>query len=40
VRISKILAVDKKIVKRTLGLLSLQDLNQVEKGLREALDLQ
>jgi mRNA-degrading endonuclease toxin of MazEF toxin-antitoxin module len=40
VRISKILAVDKKIVKRTLGLLSPQDLNQVEKGLREALDLQ
>jgi mRNA-degrading endonuclease toxin of MazEF toxin-antitoxin module len=38
-RISKILAVDKKIRKRVLGLLPPQDLNQVEKSLRKALDL-
>jgi mRNA interferase MazF len=40
VRISKILAVDKRIIKRVLGLLSPEDLSQVEKGLRAALDLQ
>ena len=40
VRISKILAVDKKIIKRVPGSLSPQDLSAVEKGLREALDLQ
>lgn len=40
VRISKLLAVDKEIIKRILGFLSPQDLNQVEEGLREALDLQ
>jgi mRNA interferase MazF len=40
VRISKLLAVDKEIIKRTLGVLSAKDLIQVEKGLREALDLQ
>jgi len=39
VRISKILAVDKKIIKRVLGRLSSEDLLRVEKGLREALDL-
>jgi mRNA-degrading endonuclease toxin of MazEF toxin-antitoxin module len=36
VRISKVLAVDKKIIKRVLGLLSPQDLSQVEKSLRAA----
>ena len=40
VRISKLLAVDREIIKRILGIVSAQDLNQVEKGLREALDLQ
>ena len=40
VRISKLLAVDREIIKRILGVVSAQDLNQVEKGLREALDLQ
>lgn len=40
VRISKLLAVDKQIIKRTLGALSSRDLIQVEKGLRQALDLQ
>ena len=40
VRISKLLAVDKEIIKRILGVLSPKDLIQVEKGLREALDLQ
>ncbi len=39
VRISKLLAVDKQIIKRIMGFLSPKDLNQVEKGLREALDL-
>jgi mRNA-degrading endonuclease toxin of MazEF toxin-antitoxin module len=39
VRISKILAVDKKIIKRVLGMLSPQDIGQVEKGLRAALAL-
>jgi mRNA interferase MazF len=39
VRISKILAVDKRIIKRVLGTLSPEDLSQVEKGLRVALDL-
>jgi hypothetical protein len=32
--------VDKEIIKRILGVLSPKDLIQVEKGLREALDLQ
>jgi mRNA interferase MazF len=40
VRISKLLAVDKEIIKRTLGVLAQKDLIQVEKGLRQALDLQ
>lgn len=40
VRISKILAVDKQIIKRVLGLLSPQDLDQVETGLRGAFALQ
>lgn len=40
VRISKILAIDKKIIKRVLGQLPRDDLSQVEKRLREALDLQ
>jgi mRNA interferase MazF len=40
VRISKLLAVDKEIIKRILGVLSSKDLIQVETGLREALDLQ
>lgn len=39
VRISKILAVDKQIVKRALGSLSAPDLAQVETGLRQALAL-
>jgi mRNA-degrading endonuclease toxin of MazEF toxin-antitoxin module len=39
VRISKILAVDKQIVKKPLGLLSAQDLARVETGLRQALGL-
>jgi mRNA interferase MazF len=40
VRISKILAVDKKIIKRVLAPLSSEDLSQIEKRLRAALDLQ
>ena len=39
VRISKVLAVDKQIIKRGLGLLSQQDLAHVETGLRRALGL-
>ena len=39
VRISKLLAVDKQIVKRILGRLSQRDLARVETGLREALGL-
>jgi mRNA-degrading endonuclease toxin of MazEF toxin-antitoxin module len=39
VRISKILAVDKQIVRRSLGSLSDQDLAKVEAGLRQALSL-
>lgn len=39
VRISKILAVDKQIVKRALGSLSSPDLAHVETGLRQALGL-
>ncbi|HSB67798.1 MAG TPA: type II toxin-antitoxin system PemK/MazF family toxin [Candidatus Methylomirabilis sp.] len=38
-RISKILAVDKHIVKRPLGALSTADLAKVEAGLRQALSL-
>jgi mRNA-degrading endonuclease toxin of MazEF toxin-antitoxin module len=40
VMISKILAVDKRIIKRVLSPLSPEDLSQVEKGLRAAFDLQ
>ncbi|MGH7897394.1 MAG: type II toxin-antitoxin system PemK/MazF family toxin [Candidatus Binatia bacterium] len=39
VRVSKMLAVDKRIIKRTLGSLSAQDLVRVERGLRDALGL-
>lgn len=39
VRISKLLAVDKQIIKRILGPLSQQDLALVEVGLRQALGL-
>jgi hypothetical protein len=39
VRISKILGVDKSIIKRPLGLLSAQDLASVEADLRRALAL-
>ena len=39
VRISKILAVDKRIIKRILGALSRADLALVEMKLRQALDL-
>lgn len=39
VRISKLLAVDKQIVKRVLGALSSQDLARVDSGLRAALGL-
>ncbi len=39
VRISKILAVDKSIIKRTAGSVSPQDLARVEVVLRQALDL-
>jgi len=40
VRISKVLAVDKQIVKKILGLLSQQDLDRVETGVRHALGLE
>jgi mRNA-degrading endonuclease toxin of MazEF toxin-antitoxin module len=39
VRISKVLAVDKRIIKRILGHLSRPDLARVEAGLRQALGL-
>ena len=39
VRISKILSVDKQIIKGVLGSLSRQDFARVEVGLREALGL-
>ena len=39
VRISKVLAVGKRIVKKILGPLSQQDLARVETGLRQALGL-
>ena len=39
-RISKLLAVDKKMIKRTLAPLAQQDLSRIEMGLREALALQ
>jgi hypothetical protein len=39
VRVSKILAVDKQIVKRALGSLSGPDLARVEATVRQALDL-
>jgi mRNA-degrading endonuclease toxin of MazEF toxin-antitoxin module len=39
VRISKVLAVDKQIIKRTLRPLGQQDLTRVEVGLRQALGL-
>jgi mRNA-degrading endonuclease toxin of MazEF toxin-antitoxin module len=39
VRISKILAVDKAIIKRPLGTLSAPDLARVEARLRQALGL-
>ncbi len=38
-RISKLLAVDKQIIRRTLGTVSKQDLTQIEAALRGALDL-
>ena len=40
VRISNILAVDKKLVKRVLGTLHEQDLAAVEQGLRDAFGLE
>ena len=39
VRISKVLAVDKRIIRRTLGTVSKQDLTRIEAALRHALDL-
>ena len=39
VRISNIVGVDKKIIKRILGTVSKSDLKRVEKGLREAFGL-
>lgn len=39
VRISKLLAIDKRIIRRTLGRASPQDLSRVEVALRRALDL-
>lgn len=39
VRISKLVAVDKQIIKRILGSLSQADLSLVESGLRQALGL-
>ena len=38
-RISNILAVEKKIVKRSLGILPQDDLDRVKKGLRQAFGL-
>jgi len=40
VRISKLLSVDKQIVKSVLGSLGLEDLARVEEDLREALNLE
>jgi mRNA interferase MazF len=37
VRVSKLIAVDKRIIKRTLGSLSPHDLGRVQEALREAL---
>jgi len=39
VRMSKVLAVDKQIIKRNLGPLAPEDLTRVETGLRRALGL-
>ncbi len=39
VRVSKLLSVDKRIIRRALGCLSLQDFARVEAVLRQALDL-
>jgi len=39
VRISKLLAIDKRIVRRTLGMASPQDLSRVDETLRHALDI-
>lgn len=39
VRISNLMAVEKKLIKRTLGTLHAEDLEQVEHGLREAFGL-
>jgi mRNA-degrading endonuclease toxin of MazEF toxin-antitoxin module len=39
VRVSKLLAVDKQIVKRVLGVLSREDVLRVDTGLRAALGL-
>ena len=39
VRISKVLPVDKQITRRILGRVAQPDLNRVELGLRQALDL-
>lgn len=39
VRISKVLAVDKAIIKRPLGLLSAPDLARIDVGVRQALGL-
>ena len=38
-RISKLLAIDKRIIRRTLGKVSQQDLARFEAALRRALDL-
>jgi mRNA-degrading endonuclease toxin of MazEF toxin-antitoxin module len=39
VRIANVVSVEKKLIKRVLGTLSTDDLEQVEKGLREAFGL-
>ena len=39
VRVSKVLAVEKEIVKRTLGVVSSEDLARVREGLRKAFGL-
>ena len=38
-RISNLLAIEKKLIKRVLGTLHPDDLRQVEQGLRDAFDL-
>lgn len=38
-RISNLLAVEKRLLKRVLGTLHVEDLARVEQGLREAFDL-